>query len=118
VETVGERERESVGRVNTMTAAFCVDCGLKLTRRYCGKCGRDYGASVSMQEPGDDDDNNEEDEEGVEEEGLASSSDDDTDGIVEMVVRGKRMRLCLCLCCALITHVSLMHQEKVLHVDM
>ena len=45
-----------------------------------------------MQEPGDDDDNNEEDEEGVEEEGLASSSDDDADGIVEMVVRGKRMR--------------------------
>ena len=92
METVGERERESVGRVNTMTAAFCVDCGLKLTRRYCGKCGRDYGASVSMQEPGDDDDNNEEDEEGVEKEGLASSSDDDADGIVEMVVRGKRMR--------------------------
>jgi hypothetical protein len=29
VETVGEREREAAGRVNTMTAAFCVDCGLK-----------------------------------------------------------------------------------------
>ena len=79
-----------MGRVNTMTAAFCVDCRLKLTGRYCGKCGRDYGASAAMQEPGDDDDDNEEDEEGVEEEGLASSSDDDADGIVEMVVRGKR----------------------------
>jgi hypothetical protein len=41
VETVGERERETAGRVNTMDAAFCVDCGLKLTGRYCGKCGRD-----------------------------------------------------------------------------
>ena len=94
METVGEKEslREAAGRVNTMTAAFCVDCGLKLTGRYCGKCGRDYGASAAMQEPGDDDDNNEEDEEGVEKEGLASSSDDDADGIVEMVVRGKRMR--------------------------
>ena len=91
VETVGERERETAGRVNTMAAAFCVDCGLKLTGRYCGKCGRDYGASAAMQEPGDDDDN-EEDEEGVEEEGLASSSDDDVDGIVEMAVRWKRMR--------------------------
>ncbi len=92
METVGEREREAAGRVNTMTVAFCVDCGLKLTRRYCGKCGRDYGASVVMQEPGDYDNNNEEDEEGVEEEGLASSSDDDVDGIVDMAVRWKRMR--------------------------
>ena len=93
METVGEREREAAGRVNTMDAAFCVDCGLKLTGLYCGKCGRDYGASAVMLEPGDDDNNNEEDEEGVEEEeGLASSSDDDADGIVEMVVRGKRMR--------------------------
>ena len=49
-----------MGRVNTMTAAFCVDCRLKLTGRYCGKCGRDYGASAAMQEPGDDDNNNEE----------------------------------------------------------
>ena len=64
---VGEREREAAGRVNAMAVAFCVDCGLQLTGRYCGECGRDYGASVSMQEPGDDDDNNEEDEEGVEE---------------------------------------------------
>jgi hypothetical protein len=61
VETVGERERETAGRVNTMAAAFCVDCRLKLTGQYFGKCGRDYGASVVMQEPGDDDNNNEED---------------------------------------------------------
>jgi hypothetical protein len=66
VETVGEREREAAGRANTMTAACCVDCGLKLTGRFCGKCGRYY----DMQEPEDDDDDSEEDEEGVEEEGL------------------------------------------------
>jgi hypothetical protein len=50
------------------------------------------GGDEEMQEPGDDDNNNEEDEEGVEEEGLASSSDDDADGIVDIVVRGKRTR--------------------------
>ncbi len=33
-----ERERES-GRVNTMAAAFCVDCGLKLAGQFCMKCG-------------------------------------------------------------------------------
>ena len=33
METVGEREREAAGRVNTMTVAFCVDCWLKLTIR-------------------------------------------------------------------------------------
>jgi hypothetical protein len=49
VETVGEREREAAGRVNTMTAAFCVDCGLKLTGRFCGKCGRYYGATNAAQ---------------------------------------------------------------------
>ena len=46
---VGEREREAVGRVNTMAAAFCVDCGLQLTGRYCGACGRDYGATDAAQ---------------------------------------------------------------------
>ena len=40
---VGEREREAAGRVNTMAAAFCVDCGLQLTGRYCGACG---GSSI------------------------------------------------------------------------
>ena len=46
---VGEREREAAGRVNTMAAAFCVDCGLQLTGRYCGACGRDYGATDAAQ---------------------------------------------------------------------
>ena len=55
-----EREREAAGRVNTMDTVFCVDCWQKLTGQYCGKCGRDYGASAAMQEPGDDDNNNEE----------------------------------------------------------
>jgi hypothetical protein len=32
-----------------MVAAFCVDCGLKLTGRYCMKCGRDYGATSAAQ---------------------------------------------------------------------
>jgi len=35
--------------VNTMAAAFCVDCRLKLTGQYCGKCGRDYGATAAAQ---------------------------------------------------------------------
>jgi hypothetical protein len=46
---VGEREREAAGRVNAMAAAFCVDCGLQLTGRYCGECGRDYGATDAAQ---------------------------------------------------------------------
>jgi hypothetical protein len=46
---VGEREREAAGRVNTMAAVFCVDCGQKLTGQYCGKCGRDYGATAAAQ---------------------------------------------------------------------
>jgi hypothetical protein len=37
---VVEREREAAGRVNTMAAAFCVDCGLKLAGRFCMKSGR------------------------------------------------------------------------------
>ena len=40
-------EREAAGRVNTMAAVFCVDCGLKLTGQYCGKCGRDYGSTAA-----------------------------------------------------------------------
>jgi hypothetical protein len=32
-----------------MAAAFCVNCGLKLTGRYCMKCGRDYGATSEAQ---------------------------------------------------------------------
>jgi hypothetical protein len=32
-----------------MAAAFCVDCGLKLTGRYCMQCGRDYGATSAAQ---------------------------------------------------------------------
>jgi hypothetical protein len=32
-----------------MSEAFCVDCGLQLTRRYCGACGRDYGATDASQ---------------------------------------------------------------------
>jgi hypothetical protein len=32
-----------------MAAAFCVDCGLKLTGRYCMKCGRDYGVTAAAQ---------------------------------------------------------------------
>ena len=32
-----------------MAAAFCVDCGLPLTGRYCGACGRDYGATDAAQ---------------------------------------------------------------------
>ena len=32
-----------------MAAAFCVDCRLKLTGQYCGKCGRDYGATAAAQ---------------------------------------------------------------------
>ena len=32
-----------------MAAAFCVDCGLQLTGRYCGACGRDYGATDAAQ---------------------------------------------------------------------
>jgi hypothetical protein len=32
-----------------MAAAFCVHCGLKLTGQYCGKCGRDYGATATAQ---------------------------------------------------------------------
>ena len=32
-----------------MAAAFCVDCGLHLTGRYCGACGRDYGATDAAQ---------------------------------------------------------------------
>jgi hypothetical protein len=35
--------------VNTMAAAFCVDCGLPLTGRYCGACGRDYGETDAAQ---------------------------------------------------------------------
>jgi hypothetical protein len=35
--------------VNTMAAVFCVDCGQKLTGQYCGKCGRDYGATAAAQ---------------------------------------------------------------------
>jgi hypothetical protein len=31
----------------TMAAVFCVDCGQKLTGQYCGKCGRDYGATAA-----------------------------------------------------------------------
>jgi hypothetical protein len=46
---VGEMEREAAGRVNTMAAVFCVDCGQKLTGQYCGKCGRDYGATAAAQ---------------------------------------------------------------------
>ena len=42
-------EREAAGRVNTMSAKFCVDCGLPLTGRYCGACGRDYGATDAAQ---------------------------------------------------------------------
>jgi hypothetical protein len=51
VETVGEKEslREAAGRVHTMAAVFCVDCGLKLTGRYCMKCGRDHGATAAAQ---------------------------------------------------------------------
>ena len=45
----GEREREAAGRVHTMAAVFCVDCGLKLTGRYCMKCGRDHGATAAAQ---------------------------------------------------------------------
>ena len=33
--------------MNTMAAVFCVDCGLKLTGQYCGKCGRDYGSTAA-----------------------------------------------------------------------
>ena len=32
-----------------MAAKFCVDCGLPLTGRYCGACGRDYGATDAAQ---------------------------------------------------------------------
>jgi hypothetical protein len=32
-----------------MAAVFCVDCGQKLTGQYCGKCGRDYGATAAAQ---------------------------------------------------------------------
>ena len=32
-----------------MSAKFCVDCGLPLTGRYCGACGRDYGATDAAQ---------------------------------------------------------------------
>ena len=32
-----------------MAAAFCIDCGLQLTGRYCGACGRDYGATDAAQ---------------------------------------------------------------------
>ncbi len=42
-----ERERKA-GRVNTIAAAFCVDCGLKLAGRFCMKCGRDYGATSAV----------------------------------------------------------------------
>ena len=42
-------EREAAGRMNTMTAVFCVDCGQKLTGQYCGKCDRDYGATAAAQ---------------------------------------------------------------------
>jgi hypothetical protein len=42
-------ERETAGRVNTMAAIFCVDCGLKLTGRYWMQCGRDYGATSAAQ---------------------------------------------------------------------
>jgi hypothetical protein len=42
-------EREAAGRVNTMAAVFCVDCWQKLTGQYCGKCGRDYGATAAAQ---------------------------------------------------------------------
>jgi len=38
-----------VGRVNTMDVVFCVDCGQELTGQYCGKCGRDYGATAAAQ---------------------------------------------------------------------
>ncbi len=44
-----ERGGEAAGRVNTMAAAFCVDCGLQLTGTYCGACGRDYGATDAAQ---------------------------------------------------------------------
>jgi len=43
----GEGERDA-GPVNTMTAAFCVDCGLKLAGLFCLKCGRDYGANAAV----------------------------------------------------------------------
>jgi hypothetical protein len=46
---VGEMEREAARRVNTMATVFCVDCGQKLTGQYCGKCGRDYGATAAAQ---------------------------------------------------------------------
>ena len=32
-----------------MATAFCVDCGIPLTGRYCGACGRDYGATDAAQ---------------------------------------------------------------------
>ena len=32
-----------------MAAAFCVDCGLPLTGRYCGACGQDYGVTDAAQ---------------------------------------------------------------------
>ena len=32
-----------------MAAKFCVDCGLPLSGRYCGECGRVYGASEGAQ---------------------------------------------------------------------
>ena len=35
--------------MKNMVAAFCVDCGLQLTGRYCGACGRDYGATDAAQ---------------------------------------------------------------------
>ena len=38
-----------MGRVNTMDVVFCVDCGQELTGQYCGKCGRDYGATAAAQ---------------------------------------------------------------------
>jgi hypothetical protein len=43
----GEGERDA-GPVNTMAAAFCVDCGLKLAGLFCLKCGQDYGANAAV----------------------------------------------------------------------
>ena len=48
---VGEREREAAGRVNTMAAAFCVDFGLQLTGRYCGRAAETTGRPTQRSVP-------------------------------------------------------------------